>query len=201
MITGLTDGKYDAVMDAITITAKRLEIIDFSHPYTTITSGFVVLKDSALTKLPGTGERVMLENEPATKAAVDAIAVLVKGKTVGVQTASIQDEFMKKYFKDVVTVRGYSNNPDTFLDLTGERIDAVFGAWTNNDAFIAQSKGAAVAPGYTFGGGILGLGQAVAIRKNEPELKALFDKALAEVKADGTLKQLSMKWFKADITV
>jgi octopine/nopaline transport system substrate-binding protein len=201
MMTGLTDGKYDAVMDAITITAKRLEIVDFSNPYTTITSGFVVLKDSGLAKLPGTGQRVMLDDESATKAAIAALSPLVKGKTVGVQTASIQDDFLKAYFKGVVDIRGYSNNPDTFLDLTGERVDAVFGAWTNNAAFIKQSNGAAVAPGYTFGGGVLGQGQAVALRKGDPDLKAMFNKALAEVKADGTLKQLSMKWFSADITV
>jgi octopine/nopaline transport system substrate-binding protein len=94
MMTGLTDGKYDAVMDAITITAKRLEIVDFSQPYTTITSGFVVLKDSALARLAGTGQRIMLQDEAATKAAIAAISPLVKGKTVGVQTASIQDDFL-----------------------------------------------------------------------------------------------------------
>jgi ABC-type amino acid transport substrate-binding protein len=27
----------------------------------------------------------------------------------------------------------------------------------------------------------------------------LFDKALAEAKADGTLKALSLKWFKTDV--
>ena len=40
MIAGLTDGKYDAIMDAVSITPKREEVIAFSRPYASAGSGF-----------------------------------------------------------------------------------------------------------------------------------------------------------------
>ena len=60
IIPGLADGKYDAICDGMSITAKREEVIAFSRPYTNSGSGFTVLKDGPLAKLPGTGERVSL---------------------------------------------------------------------------------------------------------------------------------------------
>ncbi|MFQ6299218.1 transporter substrate-binding domain-containing protein, partial [Escherichia coli] len=40
----------------------------------------------------------------------------------------------------------------------------------------------------------------IALRKGNPQLLAAIDQALAKLKADGTLKALSEKWFKADVT-
>ena len=53
--------------------------------------------------------------------------------------------------------------------------------------------------GPLFTGGLLGKGTGVGIRKSDPELVAMFDKAIAAAKADGTIKALSIKWFKTDI--
>ncbi|WAH62116.1 transporter substrate-binding domain-containing protein (plasmid) [Pseudomonas silvicola] len=58
MIPGLVDGKYDAVIDAVTVTPKREEVVDFTHQYTVSVSGFVTLKGSAVDTLPGNGEVV-----------------------------------------------------------------------------------------------------------------------------------------------
>ncbi len=40
----------------------------------------------------------------------------------------------------------------------------------------------------------------VLIRKNNPELKAAIDKALEEIKADGTYERISQKYFGADVS-
>jgi cystine transport system substrate-binding protein len=40
----------------------------------------------------------------------------------------------------------------------------------------------------------------ITLRKGNPALLAAIDQALAKLSADGTLKQLSEKWFKADVT-
>ncbi len=42
-------------------------------------------------------------------------------------------------------------------------------------------------------------GAAVGLRKSDPELRDMFNKAIDAAIADGTLKQLSMKWFKMDV--
>ncbi len=49
-------------------------------------------------------------------------------------------------------------------------------------------------------GGPIGKGTGVGVRKSDPDLRALFDKAIAEIITDGTNKQLCLKWFKVDIT-
>ena len=49
-------------------------------------------------------------------------------------------------------------------------------------------------------GGVLGRGVAVGMRKDDAELKALFDAAIAAAIADGTIAKLTEKWFKIDMT-
>ena len=55
-----------------------------------------------------------------------------------------------------------------------------------------------VGPGLT--GGVLGGGVSVGLRQADQDLKKMFDEAIAAAKADGTIKKLSEKWFKLDIT-
>ena len=50
------------------------------------------------------------------------------------------------------------------------------------------------------GGGPLGFGVAVGLRKGDPELQAKFDAAVTAAVADGTVKTMSMKWFGFDVT-
>lgn len=38
------------------------------------------------------------------------------------------------------------------------------------------------------------------LRKNNPQLKAAIDKALEEIKADGTYERISQKYFGADVS-
>jgi octopine/nopaline transport system substrate-binding protein len=54
--------------------------------------------------------------------------------------------------------------------------------------------------GPLFRGGLLGQGAAIGLRKGDTELKAMFDKAIAEAKADGSMQALAIKWFKSDVT-
>ncbi|GGH44535.1 transporter substrate-binding domain-containing protein [Frigidibacter albus] len=57
MIQGPIDGKYDAVVDAISVTPARQELIGFSLNYTTGGSAFVTVNETGLTlpERPGPG--------------------------------------------------------------------------------------------------------------------------------------------------
>lgn len=200
IIPGLQDGKYDAICDGMSITAKREEVIAFSRPYTNSPSGFTVLKDGPLASLPGTGERVSLDDDAAAQAAVAALAPKLTGKTVAVQIATIQLDVLNKFFKDVVTIRTFAAGPDTYLDLKNGRVDAVLSSTTNAAPFIKRSRGDLVLSGTGFTGGVLGRGSAFGLRKGDGDLKALIDTALGAMVEDGTLKALSLKWFEFDVT-
>ncbi len=199
IIPGLLDGKYDAIIDAVSITPKRLETIAFTRPYTAGTSGFAVMKSAFPNGLPGNG-RVPLADEAATKAAIAELAAALKGKTVGVQVSTIQATFLETYLKDVIQIRTYQSMGDSYLDLRAGRIDAVMASSANLAAAVKRARGEVVASGYVFAGGVLGLGAAIGLRKEDTDLKTLLDGALQAAIADGTLKKLSLKWFELDIT-
>ncbi|WP_367117889.1 transporter substrate-binding domain-containing protein [uncultured Pantoea sp.] len=199
MIPGLVDGKYDAVIDAVTVTPKREEVVDFSRQYTVSVSGFVTLKGSAVDTLPGNGEVVLADDEAAMTKSIDALKAKFKGKTIAVQVATIQADFLNKYLADVATIRTYQAGPETFADLLNGRVDAVMASRTNLNAYVKKHADTVNSTGYGFSGGVLGQGSAIAIQKNNPELKAALDNALNSMIKDGTLKQLSEKWFGENV--
>lgn len=200
MIAGLNDGKFDAIMAAMSITPRREEAVLFSLPYTNAASTFMVMKGSPLEALPGTGSRVLLTDEAKTKEAVAALSEKLRGKTIGVQVSTIQADFLANYFKDVMTVRTYPTSPESLLDLKAGRVDIVIASGANLHAASKRSRGEQVMAGFAFTGGLLGRGAAVGLRKEDTELKAKIDTALRSIHADGTLTKLIMKHFDYDIT-
>ena len=202
MIPALTAGKFDAIMAGMSITAKRLQVIDFSSAYAAGPSGFMVPKKSPLADLPGKGDILNMSKDDAeTKAIIAKMHDMLKGKSIGVQVATIQAAFVDKYFKDVATIQEYKTAEENDLDLEAGRIDASFAEDSYFLATLAKpdAKDLTLAGAAFRGGDTLGQGTGVGIRKNEPELKAMFDKAIAEEIADGSLKKLQDKWFKTDM--
>jgi octopine/nopaline transport system substrate-binding protein len=199
IIPGLTAGKYDAIMSGMSITEKRLQVIDFSIPYTNSGQTFAVLKDSAVAKALGADTNVSMSDDAAVKAAVAVSTKALQGKLLGVQTSTIQADFAKNYLKDVKS-RIYETTKEEDLDLLAGRIDAVFASTSSLVATLEQSDGKIVLAGPKFFGGIFGIGSGFGIAKGQPELKAKLDKAIQSVIDDGTVKTLALKWFKVDTT-
>ncbi len=200
MIQGLVDGKYDAVIDSVTITQKRLEVVDFSLPYTTGGSTFVVMKESGI-ELPGVGTVVNLDEAEATEAAVAAIAEVLEGKTVGVHVSTIQSDFLNQYLAPRgVTIRTYPNGPDVYQDLSNGRLDAGMASVTNISAFLQKNTDTATTTGPAFKGGVMGSGAAIVVQKGNTELADKLSAALKSMSEDGTLEKLSNQWFGLNVT-
>ena len=104
----------------------------------------------------------------------------------------INSQFLDKYFKDAVTIKEYKTTEEHDLDLANGRLDAIFVSILALNATIEKPdfKNLQVA-GPSFGGGLLGSGVGVGLRKADPELKAMFDKAIGDMIADGSLKALA----------
>ena len=81
------------------------------------------------------------------------------------------------------------------------RVDAVIGDATALHGTMDKPdfKYSAIA-GPVFSGGPLGRGVGVGLRKENQDLKTMFDTAINAAIADGTVKRLSEKWFKLDVT-
>lgn len=201
IIPALTARKYDAIMAGMSVTPKREEIIAFSTPYAAGINGFAVPADGPLADMPGTGETYSLDSQmDEAKKRIDEIAVLLKGKTVGVQGSTTASTFMETYFKDDAEIREYKSTEEHNFDLVSGRLDAVLANATVLAASLEKPdmKGIKMA-GPLFSGGVFGV-IAVGLRKEDTALKAQFDEAIKSAIADGTVKELSMKWFKVDVS-
>jgi len=202
IIPALQAKKYDAIMAGMTITDKRKEVINFSIPYADTPSVFLTAKNSPLAKLPGTGQAFNLgTQQAATEKAIEDLKPLLKGKSIGVQTSTIQANFADKYLKGTAEIREYKTTEQHDLDLAAGRIDAVFAGAAQIIGTLEKpdfKDYAVVGPSLT--GGLLGAGIAVGLRKDEADLKKAFDEAIQAAIEDGTIQKLSMKWFKTNIT-
>ena len=202
IVPALQARKYDAIMAGMNITDKRMQVLDFSRTYSGDGAGLMAERDGPLAKLSG-GQTFNLADDPASaQKAIDAMKPLLKGKTIGVQVATIHANFLNQYLKDTVEIREYKTTEQHDLDLAAGRLDGVFAGDTALRGTLEKPDFAKTygLVGPRFKGGVFGRGVAVGLRKGEPELKAMFDAAITAAIADGTLKTLSEKWFKADIT-
>ncbi|MGQ2969730.1 MAG: transporter substrate-binding domain-containing protein [Allorhizobium sp.] len=201
LIPSLTVGKFDVIMASMFITPKRLESIDFTQPYAVDPSGFAVAKDSDLGKLGVSAEKFKLEDEAAAIAAIDKLKPLLQGKIVGVQAATTNLDFVKKYFGDTVEIREYKTTEQHDLDLAAGRIDALFAQQTALAATLAKPEFAdytIAGPGFV--GGVFGLGTGAGLRKEDIKLKDMLNAAIDSAIADGTIKRISEKWVGTDVT-
>jgi len=202
LIPGLTVGKFDAVISALSVTKERSEIVDFTRPFARLSNRFMVSKDSDLSELPGTGGKFDLDKQAdAAQAAITEMNPLLKGKLLGVQAASISSKFVDKYLSNLVEIREYKNIADHDIDLVAGRIDLVMGSEVvlNKSLQSKDLQGFKLA-GPAFVGGVFGLGYGVAVKKGRTQLRDAFDQALAQAISDGTIKRLSHKWLGIDVT-
>lgn len=201
MIAGVNAGKYDMLSDAIVITPEREKVVAFSKPYAATQGVFVSTDPKVIAAMPSS-EIIKLSGDAKTdKPLVDKLRALVKGKVIGIQSGTAYTDFIQGNFKDIATIREYSKSGEHVLDLEAGRIDFAFDDVTFFTSVLEKPENQAVHMiGPKLGGSIWGPGEAFAFRQSDPDLKAKFDQALTAALADGTVKRLSLKWFKADIT-
>lgn len=199
-IPSLVQGKYDVLMDAVSITPERQKVIAFSEPYAATPATFAAAKDSPMAKLPGDGETIKLSSPDEKNAMIDKLKEAVKGKSIGIQTATVYTKFVEDNFKDVATIREYKTAAEHDLDLASGRIDVAFDDATY---FLAAFKNKGnenlTLTGPQIAGTIWGPGEGFGFRKSDTDLIAMFNKAIETAKTDGTIKKLSMKWFGVNI--
>ncbi|GGH16578.1 nopaline-binding periplasmic protein [Alsobacter metallidurans] len=204
-IPALNAGKYDAIISGMSATPKREEVVLFTIPYGSTGQSFGVSKVGTLKELPDTGQLFPLStpaNEAAAQAEIDKLKPVLKGKVMGVQTASIAASFVDKYLKGVVEVREYKTTEQHDLDLAAGRVDLIMASMAYlTTAASKQGNEDMAITGPRFQGGVLGRGSSIGLRKGDEVLKAKLDKAIMAANADGTIEKLSQKYFGYDVSV
>ena len=201
-IPSLNAGKYDVLMDAVSITPERQKVIDFSVPYASTPATFAAVKGSDAAKLPGTGTELALTGDAAhDKPLVEKLRAALKGKSIGIQTATVYTKFITDNFSDIADIRDYKTAAEHDLDLAAGRIDYAFDDATYFlTAFQNKGNENLTLAGPQIGGSIWGPGEGFGFRKSDTDLRDMFSKAIKSAIADGTVKKLSLQWFKVNVT-
>ncbi|MFP4125511.1 MAG: transporter substrate-binding domain-containing protein [Alphaproteobacteria bacterium] len=199
MIPALLGGRYDAIMAGMSITDERREVIAFSRAYATTPAIFVAPVESALAEADLPETRVDLaEVSDEEQALIDELEGLLEGLTVGVQTATIHENFLRESMGDI-TIRTYDTQENLDLDLEAGRIDVALADQSGWQPLLEGAAGedfTRVGPG--FSGGVFGEGVGVGLRQEDEALKAKFDAAIQAALEDGTVSDLAIKWFGFD---
>jgi len=201
MIPSLNAGKFDAIMDSLTITPKREEVISFTAPYGSLCYTFATSNTDVQGKLKAEDRVISLDSESATKSALEPIKAAFTDKTIGTLAGGGSVAFVDANLKGSTLMRQYKTPEARDLDLTAGRLDVIIGSKDQLVDLVKKPGNESVKiVGPCFQGGLLGKGVGVGLRKDDKSLKALFDKAIAEAGKDGTIKKLSIPAFGVDLT-
>ena len=172
LIAGLDANRYDAVINQVGITDERKQKYDFSEPYIASKAVLIVRGDN-----------------DSVKTFAD-----LKGKKSAQSLTSNFGKLAEKNGAELVGTDGFDQSIQLVLN---GRADA-----TINDSLSfydfkkhkpdADVKIAAQEENADYSG--------VIVRKGQPELVAAINKALDEIKADGTYKKISETYFGQDVS-
>ena len=175
LVGALDAGRIDTIANQITITPEREEAFSFTQPY--------VIDGAQVVTREGNDEIGGVED--------------LKGRTVAVNLGSNFEQLLRDLpFADEIEIRTYESNieQDTALG----RVDAFVMDRVSSTQVIQESPLPLQLAGQPFSE----IRNALPFRDDEEgnALRDRVDEALTTLKEDGTLTEISQKWFDADIT-
>jgi len=171
----LNGNRIDVLWNGLTITEERKANILFTKPY---------LENRQIV--------VVTDKSPITNKAQ------LKGKVVGVQDGSSAVEAVQKdeaTAKSLKELKKFGDNVTALMDLSAGRLDALVVDEIVGRYYAGKKPGEYRVLEDNFGTEDYGVGT----RKGDTELAAKLDKALDDMKADGTAAKIATQWFGKDI--
>lgn len=168
LIPALNSGNIDVAIAGMSITEERKKVVAFSDPY--YTSGLIIMVD---------------KNNNDIKSIED-----LEGKRIACQIGTTGEK--KSRSVAGATVTAFNTQSEASMELKNGGADAVI-----NDApvvdYYLQQGGAEVAK--TVGEKMEAEDYGIAVKKENAELVAGINKAMAELKANGEFDKIYKKWF------
>ena len=201
MIPALVSRKFDAIMAGMSITDERKKTINFSQGYADEVASLAVMKGSKNEGLKTLSAINLTDINAEEQATLDTLVKAFKGKTIGVQTATIHQNFLDSGLMGKIKVRTYKTQDEVNLDLVAGRIDAALAAAVAFTDYAEKSGKGVVLTGPTFAGGDFGNGVGVGIRKGDSELLNDFNAAIDKARDEGIISRLAIKHFGFDASM
>ncbi len=171
----LNGKRVDVLWNGLTITEQRKQNIAFTTPY---------LENRQI---------VVVTAQSKVKNKAD-----LAGKVVGVQEGSSAVEAIEKdaaAAKSLKALKKFGDNVTALMDLSAGRLDALVVDEVVGRYYIAKKPGEYVVLDDNFGTEEYGVG----VRKDDAELLGKLQKAMDEMKKDGSAGRISSQWFGKDI--
>ncbi|PGA00336.1 transporter substrate-binding domain-containing protein [Bacillus wiedmannii] len=172
LLASLSSGKVDFVMAGMTPTAERKNNVDFTDIYFVAKNMVVSKKDSNIQSVED-----------------------LKGKKVGVQTGSIQEEKAAEFKKQVdFKVEGRDRIPEIVQEIKAGRFDAAIIEDTVAKNYLEKMK---ELQGIEIKEAPEEVGAAIALPKNSDKT-AEFNKVIKKMQENGEMDKLVKKWFGSE---
>lgn len=174
LFAGMDAGRYDIVVNGVEVTDERQEAYDFSEPYAFIRTALIVKADN---------EEIKTFED-------------LNGKTTANSIASTYMNLAEEYG---ATVSGVDTLDETLTMVLQGRVDATLNAIVSFTDYMAQHPDAQLKVVATTEDASL---VSIPMSKGDytASLREAINNALAELHADGTISELSMKYFGEDIS-
>lgn len=170
ILPALKASKFDMILSSLSITDDRKKEIGFTDPY--IVGGPIV---------------VINPKDTSIKTKED-----LKGKIVGVQLGSTGEEALKS-ISGIKDTKKYDKITEALQDLSAGRVQAVVADDQVGRYYIGLDP-----TKYSLAAKLVDEPFGIGFRQDDSALTTVVQKAINDLKADGTLSKISMKWFKTD---
>ena len=174
LIAGLQNEKIDVVIAAMQASDERKKMVDFSNVYHEIKDAILVKADSDI----------------QISSIYDIAKYKVASQTGTIQEKWIQDSLVKTGKLAAENYFSYERVDNAAMDIKAGRVD-VLHIIADPALSLAEKNSLKIALITTEA---VSAGQSVAVTKGNTELLTLINRAIEELKADGTLKKLMDKY-------
>ncbi|KRL38016.1 transporter substrate-binding domain-containing protein [Liquorilactobacillus uvarum] len=164
----LKNGNIDAIIATMTITPDREKIVDFSNVYFAAGQSLLVKRGSSIKNVRD------LNKDGMTVLAVKGSTSAVNVKKYAPKAKVLELEDYAQAFTALKSGQGDAMTTDNGI---------LFGVASENPAY------------HVVGGTFTNEPYGIAVDKNQTQLKNKIDKALADMRKDGTYQRLLQKWF------
>jgi len=171
----LNGKRVDALWNGLTITEERKANIAFTTPYLENRQIIIVTAKSSIKNKAG-----------------------LKGKVVGIQDGSSAVDAVAKdaaTAKAIKELKKFGDNVTALMDLSAGRLDALVVDEVVGRYYTAKKPGEYVVLDENFGTEEYGVG----VRKDDADLLGKLQKALDDMKKDGSAAKISTQWFGSNI--
>ncbi len=169
IIPNLVAGNYDVIMAGMSITDERKQSIDFTTNY-----------------FPPDPSNYMVRSGTALD--FDALS----GKNIGVQGGTIQAAYAAETFGANNTIKSFATADQALADLSAGNVDVILADGSYISEIVNGSGGAIEVVGPDV---MLGEGVGAGVRQGDSELRDKLTATIDEMKQDGSLDAMIIKWF------